>query len=69
LRVIETKFGRLGCLLCWEYYMPLARYALYAQRMDILVAITWDCGDCGRRACATSQKAMLGLSSATALRD
>jgi nitrilase len=45
LRVVETKFGRLGCLLCWENYMPLARYALYAQRMDILVALTWDCGD------------------------
>jgi nitrilase len=45
LRVVETKFGRLGCLICWENYMPLARYALYAQRMDILVAITWDCGD------------------------
>jgi hypothetical protein len=25
--------------------MPLARYALYAQHMDILVAVTWDCGD------------------------
>ena len=45
LRVVETKFGRLGCLLCWENYMPLARYALYAQSMDILVAVTWDCGD------------------------
>jgi nitrilase len=45
LRVVETKFGRLGCLLCWENYMPLARYALYAQRMDILVAVTWDCGE------------------------
>jgi nitrilase len=45
LRVVDTKFGRLGCLLCWENYMPLARYALYAQHMDILVAVTWDCGD------------------------
>ena len=45
LRVVDTKFGRLGCLLCWENYMPLARYALYAQHMDILVAGTWDCGD------------------------
>ena len=45
LRVVDTKFGRLGCLICWENYMPLARYALYAQQMDILVAITWDCGD------------------------
>jgi nitrilase len=25
--------------------MPLARYALYAQSMDILIAPTWDCGD------------------------
>ena len=45
LRVVDTKFGRLGCLLCWENYMPLARYALYAQQMDILVAVTWDCGE------------------------
>jgi nitrilase len=45
LRVVDTKFGRLGCLLCWENYMPLARYALYAQHMDILAAVTWDCGD------------------------
>jgi nitrilase len=45
LRVVDTKYGRIGCLLCWENYMPLARYALYAQHMDILVAVTWDCGE------------------------
>jgi nitrilase len=45
LRVVETPVGRLGALICWENYMPLARYALYAQGMELLVAPTWDCGD------------------------
>jgi nitrilase len=45
LKVVDTPVGRIGCLICWENYMPLARYALYAQNMDILVAPTWDCGD------------------------
>jgi len=45
LRVVGTPAGRLGVLICWENYMPLARFALYAEGMDILVAPTWDCGD------------------------
>jgi nitrilase len=45
LRVIDTDFGRLGGLICWENYMPLARYALYAQGVQIYVASTWDSGD------------------------
>jgi nitrilase len=45
LRVVETAVGRLGTLICWENYMPLARFALYAQGMDILCAPTWDSGD------------------------
>jgi len=45
LKVVDTPAGRLGCLICWESYMPLARYALYAQGMEILVNPTWDNGE------------------------
>ncbi len=45
LRVVDTPVGRIGCLLCWENYMPLARFALYAQNLEVLVAPTWDCGE------------------------
>jgi nitrilase len=31
LRTIPTELGRVGGLICWENYMPLARSALYAQ--------------------------------------
>ncbi|MEO5771892.1 MAG: carbon-nitrogen hydrolase family protein [Burkholderiaceae bacterium] len=45
LRVIDTPAGRIGCLVCWENYMPLARCALYAQGMEIHIAPTYDSGD------------------------
>ncbi|MGI8873287.1 MAG: carbon-nitrogen hydrolase family protein [Egibacteraceae bacterium] len=43
--VFDTPIGRLGGLICWENYMPLARYALYSQGIDIHVAPTWDNSD------------------------
>jgi nitrilase len=45
LKVVETPAGRLGSLICWESYMPLARYALYAQNIEIFVNPTWDYGE------------------------
>jgi nitrilase len=45
LPVFDTPFGRLGGLICWENYMPLARAAMYEQGVDILLAPTWDNSD------------------------
>lgn len=45
LDVFDTPYGRLGGLICWENYMPLARYALYASGVQIYVASTWDSSD------------------------
>ncbi len=45
LAVYDTPFGRLGGLTCWEMYMPLAKYAMYAWGVEILVVPTWDRGE------------------------
>ncbi|MBD3297075.1 MAG: carbon-nitrogen hydrolase family protein [candidate division Zixibacteria bacterium] len=44
LEVFDLPFGRLSGLLCWENYMPLARYALSAWGEQIHAAPTWDRG-------------------------
>jgi nitrilase len=45
LGVFDTPYGKLGGLICWENYMPLARYAMYAWGTQIYVAATWDSSD------------------------
>ena len=45
LKVVDTPVGRVSTLLCWENYMPLARYAIYSQGVEIYIAPTYDSGD------------------------
>jgi nitrilase len=45
LRAIPTELGRLGGLICWENYMPLARFSLYESGIELYVASTADDGE------------------------
>jgi len=45
LKVVDSPVGRIGGLICWENFMPLARYSIYAQGVEIYLAPTYDEGE------------------------
>lgn len=45
LTAIDSEFGKVSGLICWENYMPLARMAMYGKGVEIYLAPTADARD------------------------
>jgi len=57
LAVVDAGRARIGGLICWENYMPLARFHLYAQGVDVWLAPTL-IADLDLRTVATARRHM-----------